>query len=144
MLEKKLDNLLNCLKDLNSDVRQSAMVFLVKAGETAAIPALGVMADSDPDLKLRYYAKKGLQILKSGMSSPTVFETHGPAEKAEKNNFPDHDRLSKIEPILAIRGTFRKAIQISGARLPSWEIDKILVPRKSRACTSTKLANIEI
>lgn len=136
MIEGELKNLLNCLGDPNPDVRQAAMVALVKAGETSAIPALGTMADSDPDPKLRYYAKKGLQILKTAKAprEQEIRETEPrPAENMAAQTQQDDgarrelvlgniDSTDRSRRILAIKGAIaledRDLVSVLVKRLP--------------------------
>lgn len=65
MTPDKIKNLKNCLTDPDSNVRQAALVQVVKVGIFQLFRDIANMAQKDPDPRLRHYAKKGIALLRS-------------------------------------------------------------------------------
>lgn len=64
MSQTGIDSLVFDLKSPVEDIRQAAIVELVKLNDIKAIPILKDIASRDESVRIRYYAKKGLQFLK--------------------------------------------------------------------------------
>lgn len=81
---KDISNLRLCLQDPVPQIRQSALVRVVKEQVVQVLDSVMEMADTDPDPKLRYYAKKGIQVLREARASrekseaPSSGQTAGP------------------------------------------------------------------
>lgn len=62
---KNFDQILVDLRDPSEEIRQTAVMDLIKTNDMTVIPILRDLASSDESVKIRYYAKKGLHFLKS-------------------------------------------------------------------------------
>lgn len=63
------DSFLVDLRSPVEEIRLGAVIELIRNGDLRAIPSLRELASSDSSVKVRYYAKKGLQLISRSQSS---------------------------------------------------------------------------
>ncbi|PKK89335.1 MAG: hypothetical protein CVV64_14825 [Candidatus Wallbacteria bacterium HGW-Wallbacteria-1] len=114
MDKSELNNLRLCLQDPASEVRQSALVRIVREGISEILDSVITMADTDPDPKLRYYAKKGIQILKSAAAEKKGDDKSGQHDSS-MDQTARNQRISLVISNLAALDSEKRTLAIKAA-----------------------------
>jgi HEAT repeat protein len=110
MSNENIDKIISKLNSPMEDDRQCAIVELVKLNSVNVIPVLRKVSSTDESIKIRYYAKKGLQFLKARLHNNILNDNFEVKNQSEKNilikirdTFRDkdvEDRISLIQSII--------------------------------------------
>lgn len=84
-MDDELRKIAKLIESSDEGSRRAAIVALVKRNDARALPILERMAHRDESLKVRYYAKKGLALLK-GMARNQAPELQSKGKKSQSND----------------------------------------------------------
>lgn len=117
MSNLNFDQIVNMLDSPIEDERQNAVIELVKLNSINVIPVLRKVSTSDESIKIRYYAKKGLQFLKARIKGPDEKETYdlkseslSQIKKILNDVFLNHDIEERINLIQSLIKNERKDV----------------------------------
>ncbi|PKK91008.1 MAG: hypothetical protein CVV64_04350 [Candidatus Wallbacteria bacterium HGW-Wallbacteria-1] len=117
-MDEELRKIAKLIESSDEGNRRSAIVALVKRNDARAVPILERMARSDESLKVRYYAKKGLAMLK-GMARSQSPELQSRGKKSQ----PSEINLNALS----------KALYHESASIRLKTVDTVITLADSRA-----------
>ena len=115
------------------EVREKAIISLVKSNDLRAIPAIQKVADNDKSVQIRYFAKKALFQLKSRVESPVSTISMPKADKIKgKSSDQLEDVINNENPDVRLRAVqwiankrFAKGIPLLTKRLPMEDDNRV-------------------